>query len=230
LLLCSSYLPLGVPNWAVIYTPSTAIVRPGRSGSRVSPGVARTREHSSIATWRLRVDASMKEMALNTIIDCFEGSRVSPGGNLVGEIHPAKPGTAEESTSSGALTAWSREAATPSSRATALESTQRRRPAECRRRGAAPHTAEPRTPPSHRDLPRRDAMAWHRAHRRTHAGEGGVPPLLATPRLCLVMPRDSGERGEEGRVGAGWWRVRVPPSRRRPRGEGERRGGRILLF
>jgi hypothetical protein len=23
LLLCSSYLPLGVPNWAVIYTPST---------------------------------------------------------------------------------------------------------------------------------------------------------------------------------------------------------------
>jgi hypothetical protein len=24
LLLCSSYLPLGVPNWAVIYTPSIA--------------------------------------------------------------------------------------------------------------------------------------------------------------------------------------------------------------
>jgi hypothetical protein len=23
LLLCSSYLPLGVPNWAVIYTPSS---------------------------------------------------------------------------------------------------------------------------------------------------------------------------------------------------------------
>jgi hypothetical protein len=23
LLLCSSYLPLGIPNWAVIYTPST---------------------------------------------------------------------------------------------------------------------------------------------------------------------------------------------------------------
>jgi hypothetical protein len=25
LLLCSSYLPLGVPNWAVIYTPSRHI-------------------------------------------------------------------------------------------------------------------------------------------------------------------------------------------------------------
>jgi hypothetical protein len=25
LLLCSSYLPLGVPNWAVIYTPSVEI-------------------------------------------------------------------------------------------------------------------------------------------------------------------------------------------------------------
>jgi hypothetical protein len=27
LLLCSSYLPLGVPNWADIYTPSTARVK-----------------------------------------------------------------------------------------------------------------------------------------------------------------------------------------------------------
>jgi hypothetical protein len=29
LLLCSSYLPLGVPNWAVNYTPSSAIVLGG---------------------------------------------------------------------------------------------------------------------------------------------------------------------------------------------------------
>jgi hypothetical protein len=27
LLLCSSYLPLGVPNWAVIYTPSISLAR-----------------------------------------------------------------------------------------------------------------------------------------------------------------------------------------------------------
>jgi hypothetical protein len=28
LLLCSSYLPLGVPNWAVIYTPSNTYTGP----------------------------------------------------------------------------------------------------------------------------------------------------------------------------------------------------------
>jgi hypothetical protein len=109
------------------------------------------------------------------------------------------------------LTVWSREAATTTSRAAALESAQHRRPAECRRRGVTPHAAEPHAPPSYRDLPRRDAVAWHRAHTRTHAGEGGVPPPQAAPRFFLFLPRGGGERGEEGRVCAGWRRVRVPP-------------------
>jgi hypothetical protein len=47
----------------------TTIVRPGRPGSRVSPGVPRTREHKSITTIRLLADTSMKKMAHNAIID-----------------------------------------------------------------------------------------------------------------------------------------------------------------
>jgi acyl-CoA thioesterase len=50
-------------------TPHAAIIRPGRPRSRVSLGVARTREQESIATKRLQVDAFMKEMTLNTTID-----------------------------------------------------------------------------------------------------------------------------------------------------------------
>jgi hypothetical protein len=46
-----------------------AIVRPRRPGSRVSPGVSRTREQKSITTRRLLADASTKEMAHNAIID-----------------------------------------------------------------------------------------------------------------------------------------------------------------
>jgi hypothetical protein len=37
LLLCSSYLPLGVSNWAVIYTPSTTYPREGERRSRKTP-------------------------------------------------------------------------------------------------------------------------------------------------------------------------------------------------
>jgi hypothetical protein len=103
------------------------------------------------------------------------------------EIRPAnKPGTTKDSTSSGALTTWSREAATTSSRAAALESVQRRRPAECRRRGAAPHTAEPRALPS-----RREAVAWHRAHTRTHALK-----RVASTRSQNLAPSPLGRRRE----------------------------------
>jgi hypothetical protein len=82
------------------------------------------------------------------------------------EIHPTKPGTAEDSTSCEALTAWSKEAATTRPRAAALESAQHRRPAECRRRGATPHAAES-------------------PMRRRHAGMYRISPTRARGAACM---------------------------------------------
>jgi hypothetical protein len=42
LLLCSSYLPLGVPNWAVIYMPSPAALDAAPSSAVMSPRLRTT--------------------------------------------------------------------------------------------------------------------------------------------------------------------------------------------
>jgi hypothetical protein len=120
------------------------------------------------------------------------------------KICPTKPDTAKDSASGEALTAWSRKAATTRSRASALESAQRRRPAECRRRGAAPHAAESSTRCRHAGILR--ARMSLSGISPTHARGGGRSPRRrqVLPGFAWSCPVAAAWGGEEGRVGAGW--------------------------
>jgi hypothetical protein len=71
------------------------------------------------------------------------------------------------------------------------------------------------------------ATTRHHTHVPVRVREESPPPPAA-PRLCLAVPHGGGEGRRSGGGGAGRRDLGFP--RWRPRGEGERRGGYILIF
>jgi hypothetical protein len=163
----------------------------------------------------------MKEMAHKRHHRLIRGSRVSPEATLcLTKIYSARHNATLDSTSCEDKTAWLRYAAIIGDEPPPpgpgpppwIQSF-----AGCRRR-CATSRAEKSSAYRHTEIHRAGCLG-QTLRRRTPAGEGEVPAAAGNAQALGALWRRRGEE-EQGRWG---WATgfRVPPTRRRPRGEGE---------